>query len=217
MDDTIDILIADDHELIRKGLRQILDMHPEFRITEAENGTRALELIEKNKPDVAVLDVEMPGKTGLEVAKVVRARGFSVELILLTMHKDQRMVNKALDMGIKGYVLKENSIREVVQSIRTVYSGESYLSPELAESLKTSLEEADDQSCNDSHSELTNMEKKIIRLLPELKTNQRLAEEFGISIRTIHNHRLNICKKLGLRGAHALLQYAMEQEYKDHR
>lgn len=209
--ETTSILIADDHELVRKGLRHFLETEPQFRITEATDGSKALDLIEKQQPDIAILDIQMPGMTGLDVAMAVLQKQLPVKLILLTMFKDESAFNKALDLGVRGYVLKENTISEIRESISKVMGGSFYISPVLTEFLlhRTAAKPVAIHG-QDVLSQLTATELRILKLLATMKTNQEIAEELSVSIKTIHNHRNNICNKLDLRGAHALLKFAIE-------
>lgn len=211
MDNRIKILIADDHSIVRNGLRQVLEMNPEFLITEAENGAEALKLIRDVRPQVAVLDIEMPKMTGFDVAKRIHDESISVALVFLTMFNDELVFNKAMDVGVKGYVLKENTVAEILQCIRTVSAGKYYLSPSISEFLvrrnsRLVAPASDPKGIN----LLTPSERKLVKLLSEMKTSKEIAEALNISVKTVNNHRNNICDKLGLRGAHALLKFAAE-------
>lgn len=126
------ILLADDHSLIRNGLVQVLVSNSELEIIEAENGKQALSLIQSEKPEIAILDIEMPEISGFEVAEKVKYQGLAIDLIFLTMLNDETMFNKAMDIGVKGYVLKENTVNEIVNCIETVLKGNYYLSPSLS-------------------------------------------------------------------------------------
>ncbi|MEW5799867.1 MAG: response regulator transcription factor [Bacteroidota bacterium] len=211
MDDLKPILIADDHSLIRKGLRQVLEAQSAITVIEAEDGNEAIRLIRKHKPSIALLDVEMPKMTGFDVANRVLAEGLPVSLVFLTMFKDEQIFNKAMDIGVKGYVLKENTIAEIQQCIRTVSEGKYYLSPTISDFLirrnsKLAAPAADSQGIN----LLTPMERNVMKLVAAMKSNSEIAGELNISIKTVQNHRNNICSKLGLHGAHALLKFATE-------
>jgi len=130
-----EILIADDHSLIRSGLRQTLDSEPSYTITEVDNGKKALKLIREKKFDLAILDIEMPEMTGFEVAQKVHNESILIDIIFLTMFKDETLFNKAMDIGVKGYVLKENTVSEIQKCVETVFSGSYYLSPAISEFL----------------------------------------------------------------------------------
>ncbi|XWN37692.1 MAG: response regulator transcription factor [Balneola sp.] len=209
------LLIADDHSLIRKGLRQILEKKSDFHITEAENGKKALQLIRDKRPEIAILDVEMPEMTGFEVAQKVHKESIAIDLVFLTMYKEESMFNKAMDIGVKGYVLKENTVSEISECINTVFSGKYYLSPAISHYLirrnSGLVSKASDKK---GLNLLTDSEKMILRLVSDMKTNQEIAKVLGISSKTVKNHRNNICNKLDLSGTHALLKFAIQNEGK---
>lgn len=213
MDKANKLLIADDHSLIRKGLKQVLEAETTFTILEAENGEQALEIIRNDKPVIAILDIEMPEYTGFEVAQKVHKESTSIDIIFLTMFKDESMFNNAMNIGVKGYVLKENTVSEIVQCVKAVLSGEYYLSPAISQYLirrnSGLMNEASDKH---GINLLTDSEKKILKLVSDMKTNQEIAKQLSISSKTVKNHRNNICNKLGLTGTHALLKYAIQNE-----
>ena len=205
------VLLADDHALIRRGLRQIFEQKNDYHIFEADNGEDALRLIREEAPQIAILDIEMPGITGFDVAKRVHYEGISIDIIFLTMYKDETLFNKAMDIGVKGYVLKENTVTEISRCIESVLAGKHYLSPEISDFLihrnkKLATPATDQQGLH----LLTPAEKIILMLLASMKTNQEMAEELNVSTKTIQNHRHNICNKLDISGTHALLKFAVE-------
>tara|TARA_R110002124_G_scaffold240363_1_gene405559 strand:- start:10197 stop:10847 length:651 start_codon:yes stop_codon:yes gene_type:complete len=205
------IVIADDHALIRKGLRQVLELEPDYQVIEAGNGKEAMTCIREHKPDIAVLDIEMPKMTGFDVAKRVQKESLRLDIIFLTMFKDESIFNNAMDIGVKGYVLKENTVSEIVKCIRAVLKGNYYLSPAISDFLirrnNKLVAPATDKS---GLGLLTPSETNLLKLLAMMKTNQEIAEELSISIKTVQNHRNNICNKLELSGAHALLKFAVD-------
>lgn len=211
MDKKISILIADDHALIREGLNQVLRKKSNFEIVQAKNGEEALEYIRELKPNIAILDIEMPKLTGFDVAKKIQNESLTIDIIFLTMYNDESVFNMAMDIGVKGYVLKENTVSEINDCITSVLDGKHYLSPAISEFLinrnKKLIAPASDQ---EGIHLLTPSEKNILKELSKMKTNQEIAEDLSISIKTVQNHRNNICNKLGLSGAHALLKFAIE-------
>ncbi|HCD53790.1 MAG TPA: DNA-binding response regulator [Balneolaceae bacterium] len=208
------IVIADDHALIRKGLRQVLESQPDFEIMEAENGAEAIELIREELPDIAILDIEMPEMTGYEVAAKVENESIQVDLIFLTMFKDESIFNRAMDIGVKGYVLKENTVSEIINCIKTVSKGKYYLSPAISDFLiRRNNRLANPAADSRGIDQLTPAETNILKLLAMMKTNQEIATELSISIKTVQNHRNNICNKLDLSGTHALLKFAVENTH----
>lgn len=207
----VTILVADDHPIVRSGLRAVLDKNPGFTVLhEAENGDGALHLIRQSKPDIAILDVEMPVMDGFGVAKAVQEESLAVNIIIMTMHKDEQTFNKAMDVGVNGYVLKENAVADIVSAIHAVMEGRHYISPSLSEYLlqRTRPTVPTTTDIND----LTPAERKILKLIAQQKTTKTIADELFVSPKTVEKHRSNICAKLDLRGAYALLKFAMENK-----
>jgi DNA-binding NarL/FixJ family response regulator len=207
----ITVLIADDHPIVRSGLRTVLENHPGLKVVhEAQNGDSALQLIRQSKPDVAILDVEMPVMDGFDVARAVQNNDLPVHLIFMTMHKDEQTFNKAMDLGIKGFVLKENAVADIVSAVELVMEGKHYISPSLSDYLmQRTRPPAPATSALD---DLTPAEKTILKLIAEQKTSKTIADELFISPKTVEKHRSNICTKLNLHGAYALLKFAMENK-----
>jgi DNA-binding NarL/FixJ family response regulator len=205
------IVIADDHPLLRKGLRQMIETLPDTDVLEAENGEEALRIIRDHRPTLALLDIEMPKMTGFDVAKRVNDESLPVAIIFLTMYNEEQVFNKALDTGVKGYVLKENAITEVLLCIAAVTEGKYFLSPSISDFLirRNSRLSAPAQESS-GLSLLTPAERNVLKLVAGMNTNQQIADSLNLSIKTVHNHRNNICNKLGLNGAHALLKFAAE-------
>jgi two-component system, NarL family, response regulator DegU len=213
MDHEIGIVIAEDHPIFRAGLRRFIEAEPDMKIFgEAADGERALELIRSTRPRVAVIDVDMPRKDGLEVAREVQSQRLDVTLIFLTLHKDERFFNAALDAGVKGYVLKDCAITEIVDGIRAVAAGRGYVTPMLTDFLlnrRRAMARAEEGTPLAS---LTPAERTVLRLVAEYKTSKQIADDLFISVRTVDRHRANIAAKLDLAGTHALLQFAIEQK-----
>lgn len=208
----IRVVIADDHPVFRQGLRQIVEMEPELKILgEGGDGVAALRMIERLAPDVAVLDIHMPGLGGFDVAREVRRQGLPVQIIFLTMYDDERMFNEALNVGAKGYLLKDSAISDIVGGIRAVASGQHYISPSISGYLinraarRSALAERAPRLGG-----LTPAERRILKLIAEHKTSKEIAEQLFISHRTVENHRHSICHKLGIHGSNALVRFAVE-------
>jgi DNA-binding NarL/FixJ family response regulator len=209
----IRVLIAEDHPIFRKGLREIIEAEPGLKVVaEAGDGLRALELIGTCHPQVAVLDVDMSGKDGLAVAKEVTSLGLDVALILLTMHKNERFFNAALDCGVKGYVLKDCSSGEIVESIRAVRAGRSYVTPLLTDYMLNRGRAGLLTRNSTPTASLTPAERSVLRLVAEYQTSKEIGASLFVSVRTVDRHRANIAAKLGLAGSHALLQFAIEHK-----
>jgi two-component system, NarL family, response regulator DegU len=213
MDHEIGIVIAEDHPIFRAGLRRFIEAEPDMRVFgEAADGERALELIRSTRPRVAVIDVDMPRKDGLEVARAVQSQRLDVTLIFLTLHKDERFFNAALDVGVKGYVLKDCASAEIVDGIRAVAAGRGYVTPMLTDFLLNRRRAIARAEVGTPLASLTPAERTVLRLVAEYKTSKQIADDLFISVRTVDRHRANIAAKLELAGSHALLQFAIEHK-----
>lgn len=208
----IRVMIVDDHPLFRQGLRQAIAGDSRFEVIgEADNGQIALDRILEIHPEVVVLDVNLPGLTGLEVAAALRTKKLRVSIVILTMLKDEQAFNKALNLGIHGYVLKENAAEEILNCIAAVSRNEAYVSPSLTDFLLRRRSRAESlASHKPGLDDLTVAEKRILKRVALGKTTKEIAAELFISPRTVETHRANICEKLELIGANRLLQFALE-------
>jgi DNA-binding NarL/FixJ family response regulator len=212
MKDEIKIAIADDHPIFRRGLREIIETDSCLKvICEADDGEAALRCLEKGEAEIAVLDIDMPGADGFFAARAVRERRLPVKIIFLSLHKDERFFNAALDLGVSGYVLKDSAITEIVDCIKTVAAGGDYISPALSSFLIKRSRRADSEEIPGLN-ELTPTERRVLRLVGEYKTSREIADEMFISVRTVEHHRANIASKLGLKGSHALIKFAVENK-----
>ena len=210
----ITVLIADDHPIFRKGLREIILAETCLKlVAEVEDGAHALSLLREMRPQVAVLDVDMPQLDGISVARAVRQEGLPTAIVFLTMHRNERFFNAALDLGAQGYVLKDSAVNEIVAAIRAVSAGHHFVTPLLTDYL---LNRHQAQSATPAHhaglNALTEAEQRVLKLIAQYKTSQAIADELFISVRTVDRHRANIASKLALKGAHALLQFALEHQ-----
>ncbi len=214
MKSEIRVLIADDHPIFRQGLRLIIEAQRDLTVAgEASDGDQALERLQHGDVTVAVLDVTMPLKDGFAVAREVRERRLAAALVFLTMHKDEHYLNAALDLGVRGYVLKDNATTEIVDCVRSVAGGGEYISPTLSSFLirrrarATSL--AGEKPALDL---LTAAERRILRLIADGLTSRAIAAQLGIGVRTVEHHRNNVAIKLELRGSHALTKFALKHQ-----
>ncbi|MCZ7557006.1 MAG: response regulator transcription factor [Bacteroidia bacterium] len=209
MKSPISIFLADDHPIVRDGLRDILEQHDRFVIAgEAGDGEEVLRCLRINVPDVLILDIEMPKKSGLEVARAIRDEGIGVLILILTMYNQESIFNRAMDLGVMGYMLKDSAGEDVIRGIEAVLSGEYYISPALNKYVMRG------QKSTPQHplSELTPSERKVFGLIASSRTTNQIAEELHLSPRTIEHHRERICNKLNLSGSYALLRYALENK-----
>src|SRR5271170_3239523 len=213
MEDEIRILIADDHPLMRKGLRLSVEEDPSLKVVgEASDGEMALSLITKLNPHVALLDIEMPKLDGLGVAREIIKRGLKTEIIFLTFHSNHDLFRSAMDLGCKGYILKDSAVQEVVAGIHAVASGRPYISSAITTDLLQSQNRPDLKSSHPLMSHLTPTELRIMQLIARGKTSKEIGAELSIHYRTVENHRTSICRKLGIEGANALLRFAVQHK-----
>jgi DNA-binding NarL/FixJ family response regulator len=206
------IVIADDHPLMRQGLRQVIEIEPNLKVIgEAGNGSEALVMIEELRPDVAILDVDMPHQDGFQVARELTAKNNPAAIIFLTIHSEEQMFHAALDIGAKGYVLKDSAIDDIVTAINEVAAGRSFTSLPITTYFtrrQNYLDVPGEQKLG--LSQLTPTESRILKLLSDYKTNKDIADELSVSPRTVETHRARICQKLNLQGSHALMKFAAQ-------
>ena len=216
MDETetkIRVVIADDHPIFRKGLRELIEDDPGILVVgEAEDGAAAFDRLQTLKPDVAVLDIGMPKKDGFQLAREVRAAELPVAIIFLTMYKEEDALNRALDLGVKGYVLKDSAAADIVEAIKSVVAGRHYISPSISSYLVTRSARAAEPAGKSWLRSLTPTERRILKLIAEKKTSKEIGSELFVSSRTVDNHRASICLKLDLHGSNALLKFALEHK-----
>jgi DNA-binding NarL/FixJ family response regulator len=209
MKDEIRIVIADDHPIVRRGLREsIEDAEGLIVVAEAGDGQQALELIRAQKPDVAVLDISMPVINGFAVAREILKEKLQAKIIFLTMHEEEALFDEAMDLGVKGYVLKESSMGEIVNCIKAVAAGKHYTSPSLTSYLVSRGRTAKSEQKKGLKA-LTPTERRILKRIAQYKTSREIADELFISYNTVETHRRNICEKLDLHGSHALMKFAL--------
>lgn len=212
MSKQIRIVIADDHPLVRQGLRQVIELEPDLTVVgEARNGSEAVSIIEDLLPDVAILDVDMPHQDGFQVARALAASNNPAGIIFLTIHSEEEMFHAALDLGAKGYVLKDSAIDDIVLAIGEVAKGRSFTSlPMTTHFSRTENYNLPASEQQPRLSLLTPTEHRVLRSLANYKTNKDIADELFISPRTVETHRSRICQKLGLQGSHALMKFAVQ-------
>ena len=207
-DTEITIIIADDHPLVREGLRQAVEREPGLKIlAEADSGRQALELIEAHAAQIVVLDVDMPDMDGFQVARQILKRQTAPAIVFLTVHSEEHYLEEALEIGAKGYVLKDSAIGDIAACLKTVAAGQNYISPKLTTYL---VNRAQRPKTNPTLDSLSATEKQVLKLLAEYKTSREIAGELFISPHTVSSHRANIAFKLNLRGSHALMKFALD-------
>lgn len=214
MSEPLTVLIADDHPIFRKGLCEVLEGDKSLRLVgQAGNGEEALRLVEELKPTVVILDVNMPRLSGLAVAKCLAERGAAARPILLTMHEDEDIFDKAMELGVPAYVLKESAVEDLLSAVRAVAEGRTFISPTLAGLLLKRREKAKELRREKPGLDLlTPTERRILKLISEDRTTKEIAEALSISPRTVETHRQNMSHKLHLSGSHSLLKFAFDQK-----
>ena len=214
MKDKTRIVIVDDHPIFRRGLKEIIESDGKFVVAgEAEDGETALQRIKSLKPDVAVVDLNLPKTSGLQVVRAVRAQGHPPLVIVLTMQADEGTFNAAMDAGAQGYMLKENAVNDVLAGLKTVAAGGVFISPSVAQFLMRRHQRSSAlKEQKKGLAALTPTERSILRLVAENKTNKEIGRELFISHRTVETHRSHICEKLELSGNRALLAFAFEHK-----
>jgi DNA-binding NarL/FixJ family response regulator len=217
MDSVIRVLLADDHPMVRKGLKMSMEEYEDIQvIAEAGDGEAALRLIRQLVPDVAILDVDMPKLDGLAVAREVNKLSLKTKIIFLTLHGDVDFLNAAFDAGGQGYIQKDSGAEDIVAGIRAVAAGQMFVSPGMTRHLVQRQNAPKPQSSDvDKLHNLTPSERTIMKLIAKGKASKEIADEIGIHYRTVENHRTNICRKLEIEGgSNALLRFALQNQGK---
>jgi DNA-binding NarL/FixJ family response regulator len=204
------VLIADDHGIVRSGLRLLLERQPDIEVIgEAADGAEARELAIRERPDLAILDVRMPKLTGLQVTRELKKQAPEVSVLILSMHDDERYLFEALKAGASGYVLKTQADADLVEAIRAVERGEPFLTPAAQQALIKDVLERGRET--ESEEELTPREEEIVKLVAEAHTTRQIAEILHLSEKTVENHRGNAMRKLGMRDRVELVRYAIRR------
>ena len=208
MSGRVTAIIADDHPLFRKGLAEVLSSDRSVDLVgEAADGEQALALIEQRQPAVAILDVAMPRLSGIDVARRARERQLRTRIILLTMHEEPEILERALEDGIAGYVLKDTAVADILSSIHYVAAGRTFVSASLSHHLVKRGRPA--AAAGGALGTLTPGERRVLSLIARELTTPEIAHQLNIRAKTVENHRSNICKKLGVTGTNALVRYAI--------
>ena len=204
----IRVLIADDHGIVRSGLRMLLERQPDIEVIgEAEDGLSALSLAQERRPDVAVLDVSMPRMTGLQAAAEVRAHCPATRVLLLSMHDEERYFFEGLEAGASGYVLKRAADTDLIDAVRTVADGRTFVS----DSGQRGLMRAWLDGGREPEDPLTPRELEVVKLIAEAYTNRQIADTLGLAEKTVESHRANVLSKLGMRDRVELVRYAIRR------
>jgi len=205
------ILIVDDHQIIRDGLRALLEQQPGYRVVgEASNGREALELARREEADVCIMDVSMPGLNGIDATARLAAQQPDLKIIGLSMHSDPPTVSRMLDAGAAGYVPKDSAFEEITQAVRSVMQNDYYLGAGLASEVVKHYRGRGRQSHTDQP-RLTPREREVLQLIAEGRKTSKIAELLGVSVKTVESHRKNIMRKLDLHTVAQLTKYALRE------
>ncbi len=209
----IRILLADDHTIIRSGLRLLLEQQPDFKVVaEAADGREAVELVSKEHPEVAILDIGMPQLNGIEATQQIVSREPRTNVVILSMHSDEGYVLRALKAGARAYILKNSADADLIRAVRAVSEGKSFFSPVISKMLlEDYIRQIRDKEVEDSYDLLTPREREILQLLAEGKANKEVAKILKLSLYTVETHRGNILEKLNLHGVPELILYAVRK------
>lgn len=213
MSDPIRVLVVDDHSVVREGIRHVLEGGDGFQVVaEAANGAEALERVAGAHPDVVLLDLSMPGASGLDVVRQLRARHPDTRILILSVHDDREYVLESVRVGAHGYLRKDSSPADIRQAIRAVHAGDAFFSPPAARHLTAAVQ---DQAATDRLDDLTSREREILLRVARGRTNREAAAELGISVRTVETHRDSLMRKLGIHTVAGLTRFALEHRLLD--
>jgi len=204
----IRVLIADDHPIVRRGLRQIVADQADMNVTEAGDGPEALRLLDNGEFDVVLLDINMPGISGLDVLSQIRARQPRLPVLVLSAHPEAEFAVRILKAGASGYMNKELAPEELVKAIRRVIGGRKYVSPAVAELLAESVGKDED----DPHASLSDREFQVMLLIAAGKTASEIADEIALSVKTVSTYRARILEKMNLKNNAELMRYVIENK-----
>ena len=209
---TISIMLADDHPVVRRGMQTLLEAEPDFSVIgETGDGLDTVREVERLQPDVLVLDLMMPGLSGLEVLRIIRQRSPRTRVVVLSMHNNNAFVVTALKEGATGYVLKGSEEQNLVHAVREAVAGRRFLSPPVTERAIDAYISQARAAPIDPHETLTAREREVLQLAAEGKTSGEIAARLHISHRTVENHRANVMRKLGLKNQSELVCYALRR------
>ncbi len=205
------ILIADDHAIIRAGLRALLTASGNYEIVgEAADGQEAIQMVSLLNPQILLIDLSMPRMNGTEAIQVIRDRHSALKIIALTVHRTEEYIRAALDAGANGYMLKDDTHHDLIASIQSVLKGQTYLSPAICGHVVNSYLDPQGNVSKTTWDCLTLREREVIKLIAEGNTNKMIARMLSISVKTVEKHRGNMMKKLNLHSASKITAYAIE-------
>jgi two-component system response regulator NreC len=209
----IRILLADDHTVVRDGLRALLEKQPDMTVIgEAADGRDSVRMAEEQLPDVVVMDIAMPNMNGIEATRRILAANPQTGVVILSMHQDESYVLRSLKAGAKGYLLKDSLRSDVIEAVRSVSQGRSFLTKKVSRLLQEDyIRQMERRGVEDSYDLLTSREREILQLVAEGQTNKEVATMLNISLTTVETHRTHILQKLGLHSIPELILYAVRK------
>ncbi|GBD25805.1 Transcriptional regulatory protein DegU [bacterium HR30] len=209
----ITVLLVEDHTVVRKGIRRLLEDDPRLRVVgEASNGRDALALAQRLQPDVAVVDVGLPGLNGIDFTRQLRTASEHTAVVILSMHGDQAYVRRALQAGAKGYLVKDSEDQDLIKAILAVAAGSSYFDPTVSRVVLDSfLGAATAPESEDELARLTDREREVLQLVAEGKSSKEIAQILGLSVSTVESHRKHIMEKLDLHNTAAIVRFAVRK------
>jgi DNA-binding NarL/FixJ family response regulator len=210
---SVRIVLADDHTIMRHGLRLVLERQPDFAVVgEADNGREAIDLVLRDTPDVVIMDIAMPLLNGIEATKRINEERLRTAVVILSMHADEGYILKALRAGARGYLLKDSAETDLIQAVRAVCAGKAFFSPAVSKVLADDyLRQIRQQGVDDPYELLTARERELLQLIVELKSTKDIAAMLGVSPHTIDTHRANLMQKLNVHSTPELILYAVRK------
>ncbi len=206
------IILADDHNIFRQGLKMLVQGRSDLRVVgEAADGMETLELVKELTPDLVILDISMPNMRGIETAREIKILQPDIKILILTMHKNREYLYHVISAGAHGYLLKEDSEKELFSALETIRNGGIYITRHLSGEVAGDLAQVYQGRGHPVFDPLTTREREVVKLIAEGKSNREISDLFYISIRTVENHRANIMKKLNLRRTADLVRYAFQR------
>jgi len=208
--DATTIVIADDHEIVRRGLRTLLESREDFEIVgEASNGREAVKLVEALSPHVVVMDISMPELNGLEAARQIARSHPGTEVLVLTMHESEELIGEMLQAGARGYVLKSDTVRQLIPAVDSLRRHKPFFTPRASGVVLDGYAGEEGRLRGEPRRRLTPREREIVQLLAEGKSNKEVSSALGISVKTVETHRTNIMRKLDLHSVSDLTRFAV--------
>jgi DNA-binding NarL/FixJ family response regulator len=207
------IVLADDHTIMRDGLRRVLERQPDMSVVgEACNGREALDVVERTEPDIVIMDIAMPLLNGIEAAKRITSEYPAVTVLFLSMHSDEGYILRALKAGARGYLLKDSAEADLIQAVRAVSAGKAFFSPAVSKVLADDyVRQVQQRGVEDPYDLLTGRERELLQLVTELRPTKEIASIFGVSPHTVDTHRGNLMQKLNVHSIPELILYAVRR------